>query len=635
MSMAGVSQDPCINSSDDQDDTMRNSAHSHTHAAHGPLMPAQIHVPPLSLNSGGSGTPSSQQVNPNVSWVHFDSSTTAGRQADAQSGWVPPVSPKGGGIGGLGAVESTIAGAPVTSWALRPEVLVTRARASSAGTDANAGKPPVGLVAPTPILQGFASLLQGLYATPAAREAILSVCPPDARAEDVDNFWRGEAPSAKTSAQAREQVGEQQQPETMDEATNVSAGSQQQDPVAPKISVNAEEGDAFAAETSDVVMECVASDSPTAQARVAIDGEAEKQPGPGAQTTITTADAEADAGMDTGGEHQEQREVGSLITRAADSIIVLQRIQTLFAYMQTSNRAWVQISDVAAVLQFHAQEALSRSEGPADVVRYLFAVVAQAFRDTSLLNARLQLKNDDQISEEMESQRQAAEKIDSFKNELDFVFTSTGGRTLCYEAHTDLPDRIESTPTLYLHPDKLHSSISLAFRQTLSQGNFLIHRPARVMLFLLDHTSRGDKFEYDDPLFIDQLLWEKRKGAALPVVHPQEMQKLHQEEQVARAESLKLAQFKGQDPLQLLESSIEYFDTLSQGKGDPETSATGMNVLESLRKMLDGLKSARRELESKMDTAKQKQEALERKLVEDFSETAKQPQWQFAMTSAP
>lgn len=257
-------------------------------------------------------------------------------------------------------------------------------------------------------------------------------------------------------------------------------------------------------------------------------------------------------------------------------------MQTLFAYLQETDRAWLQADDVpqnfgpnylgawAPAIDAPLRESAPRHS--ADLCFYLTSFVATAGTFTEIADAWSQTA----------PIRAKLIPASALPKDDDVVFKSRGGRC---NGETE-PDKVEDANWLVLHPSALNTSVQTALFSQLSESQYLVMKPAKVMLLSLNHLRRAEKFTYDQTLYLDPFVWATRKGLPLPFADTEELQRLEAVGAQKKEEKNRLSTFKGNQISELLQRTIKYFEVVAADK-ESENQSAAQNMVQKLQRTFD------------------------------------------------
>ncbi|WFD05577.1 hypothetical protein MVES1_000907 [Malassezia vespertilionis] len=197
---------------------------------------------------------------------------------------------------------------------------------------------------------------------------------------------------------------------------------------------------------------------------------------------------------------------------ASDALQMVQRVQTAFTFMATTQRAALILGDIAPTIPRDVQYQISKNAPPHTVLELYLDALVQAYLDVAHMCA-----NEITLSTRNETAYARAQYIAARQG----LFQSFAAPALPSDMPTDqAPADAQPTSTITLTQTPTNDFVYACMFAKLAAGpemdSLLITRPADILLLNIQREKNvTSPFLIEEVVYLDRFLWEKQRGAKI------------------------------------------------------------------------------------------------------------------------
>ncbi|PWN50434.1 hypothetical protein IE53DRAFT_387247 [Violaceomyces palustris] len=334
-----------------------------------------------------------------------------------------------------------------------------------------------------------------------------------------------------------------------------------------------------------------------------------------------------------------------------------QRLQTLFAFMNLSERSGCLIRDVASLTPSNIVTMGAENAPPFRIAALYIDSLVTTFVEAVRLQAEMIFSPQARVTPDSVSLEQAQAQ---FINQMASIFQSSGataysrspsdvGPTQDVNVESD-PNGIPapaSVPVARNHINLVHDSVNADVTSCLraslcSEGQgALLTEAASVLFMTVEHRSfnmgQGEQlepFQVEDRIFLDPFMWSRRKGLSLDTesMDADLMEKLEKikvlEARKRRLESGEIGNGNSKGSIEMLKSSSRYFEEMARGSQDPIRDALQAEAGPRLRRILEALEREIKGIDQSLERYRREVDEKRRSIKQAAKSEACRPEWQ-------
>ncbi|SPO36897.1 uncharacterized protein PSFLO_02368 [Pseudozyma flocculosa] len=330
--------------------------------------------------------------------------------------------------------------------------------------------------------------------------------------------------------------------------------------------------------------------------------------------------------------------------RQKAQVDLCRRIQTLFAFMNQSERAVCVVTDVSSLTSNGVHMMGANKVPPSTIATTYYEFVLSSFEEavkaaTAVLPPPSQTDETPPppptLDEIQQRVKEAQTKISILHSYGAKAYASPPSPVDGQDAD-DVPPP-DGIPVARAHirveHDSVNHDISSCLRAALAADGegALITEPAAVLSMAIDHRAGEEPlppFAVEETLFLDPFLWDRRKGLRLESeLYAPEIQSTLATIQKLEARKQKLDGSGDKEPAALLKGAIDYFERLTDDGNDAMRRQGQGEAATRLRQVLAKVEQERRDTDALIARLRALVNAKRLELSRHAQEEAAKPEW--------